>query len=268
MNKTNVDLSEKCLPEEIGKKSDVTINLLHDGKKDEINKKRKLLTTFFVKAEKIKQAEKELLDLLLEEAVEEDKAKDYVNNYLGIFLHEGSWSQESIDDLFLITNRSNITDLQDEIANTMKKYVLNFAERVSLELENDNSELSEQEIKERQEDLLALEEMKAQCGGDEVCKVTDEHKALYTLLSNGIKLNGTYNKPTVTIEEIEDFRDLGKKFGLPEFVIKGYIEKKLEGTLELHIKNILSEESNNKSKIGNIDMGIWQKIYFITGKIK
>jgi hypothetical protein len=193
--------------------------------------------------ERIELAKSDLVSALLKNNISYGKALSYAITYTQEFVETGAYSKEAYDDLNdfgLDTNR-----LFKDIVEAIGQYVLTFAERARLEFERDQAELTPEEANQRKEDILALEEMETLCNGKKECSVTDEQKELIQVLTEGLDpekfdLN---TKPSVTKEEIEQFRVLGKKFGLDEELIARHIDKATSGTPTSYVQRIISRQN-------------------------
>lgn len=192
--------------------------------------------------ERIELAKSDLVSALLKNNISYGKALSYAITYTQEFVETGAYSKEAYDDLNdfgLDTNR-----LFKDIVEAIGQYVLTFAERARLEFERDQAELTPEEANQRKEDILALEEMETLCNGKKECSVTDEQKELIQVLTEGLDPNNFEKvKPSVTKEEIAQFRVLGKKFGLTEEVISQCIERVARGTPTAYVQGIISRQT-------------------------
>jgi hypothetical protein len=124
-----------------------------------------------------------------------------------------------------------------DIAKVCSKYALTYAERARLYLETDApKDLSEDEARQFEEDLKAMNDYEALCSGG--CPVTDEHRELYRLLAQGITPGGPSK---VTTEEIDQFRVLAKKFGISDVDVENHIADTLDG-INGQMKQILKQQ--------------------------
>lgn len=209
--------------------------------------------------EKVSLAKQDLISVLTSNDVSYTKALVYADKYACEFVEKGVWSQNSLDDLeeMVRLGESNKHGskydhpVYNDISKAIRRYVLTFAERARLELER--TELSDDEASSLKEDLLALEEMESICSGNDTCTVTNEHKELMQILMEGLdpdKFNSDI-KSSVTKEEIEQFRSLGKKFLLNEELIAQQIERVTQGTPTSYVQNIIYRQNiidHRKSK--------------------
>ncbi len=201
-------------------------------------------------SDKLSLAKEDLISVLMKHDISYSRASVFANKYINEFVENGVWTQSSLDELGVCIGESNKHGdkydhpIFNDISKTISQYVLTFAERARLELEREGSELSEDEILLRKEDLLALEEMESICPGNLECSVTDEQKELIQVLINGLDPDRFEKvKPTVTKEEIEQFRALGKKFGLTEELIANHIAKTTRGTPTAYVQELISRQS-------------------------
>jgi hypothetical protein len=204
--------------------------------------------------EKMYLAKQDLISVLLKHDISYGRASEYANKYIREFVESGAWTRDALDELkswvYGESNRhGNKYDhpLFNDISKAISQYVLTFAERARLELENESSELSEEELSSRREDLIALEEMESICSGNKECSVTDEQKELIQVLTEGLDPEkfDLDTKPPVTKEEIEQFRVLGKKFGLNEESIAQCIEIATLGISSptAYVERIISQQN-------------------------
>ena len=194
--------------------------------------------------------------------VSESQAREYINKHIIDFVERGVWTHDSVHELKQLHQNKGWKTPQElnlfsSISEAIKPYVLSFAERVRLELERNEQELSEEELVQFQADLLAMEELEAICCNDHSCPVTEEHKNLFNALVEGLDPDrfNLDKPPVVTKEEIAQFRELAPKFGLTQNEIGIYIQNVTSGTPMAYVQGILTRQNiidERLKKNGNI----------------
>lgn len=194
--------------------------------------------------DRIKQASDAVFYDLINHGISSEHARNYVNKHIKYMIETGTYTEKCISDLIDISKQGE--HIWPDVREIIKPFVLTFAERARLELERESTELSEEELLARKEDLLALEEMEAICPGNKECSVTNEQKELIQVLTEGLdpeKFDFGI-KSSVTKEQIEQFRDLGKKFGLDEESIAQRIARVTFGTPTAYVQKIISQQAS------------------------
>lgn len=196
--------------------------------------------------ERIKQVSDAIVDELVRHGILTTYANEYADKHVPFMIITGTYKGNCFSDLKNIIPQGEQGErLWPDIVEIVKPFVLTFAERVRFELEREDFDLSKEDAKDLKEDLLALEEMESICPGNKECYVTDEQKELIQVLTEGLDPEkfDLDVKPYVTKEEIDQFRVLGKKFGLDEELIARHIEQVTFGTPTSYVQRIISRQN-------------------------
>ncbi len=189
--------------------------------------------------ERVNNAADAIIEALTDVGIPQVKARKFAEKFTLHFIEKAAWTIPSMKELRDLEKEYIGTgmDIWSVVANVCKPLCLSYAERVRYFLNEFPDNLSEDDAAKFKEDLEALEEFETMCSDG--CPVTDEHRELLNVLAQGIEPPAFPGVRGVTPEEVEQFKVLGKKFGLSDEEIKLRIQVTDYSTYKSRIDRIL-----------------------------
>jgi hypothetical protein len=189
--------------------------------------------------ERVNNAADAVIEALTDVGIPQVPARKFAEKFTLHFIEKASWTIESMKELKDLEGEYIGTgmDIWSVVANVCKPLCFSYAERVRYFLNEFPEELTEEDAEKLKEDLEALEEFEVMC--TDGCPVTDEHRELLNVLAQGIEPPTFPGVRGVTPTEVEQFKELGKKFGLSDDEIKLRIQATDYSTYKSRIDRIL-----------------------------